>query len=138
MKKTKRIVTALASLVAMFLLLPAAPAQAYESKTPFLIEYGNSQLKGTLTWYARSVKFEGVNAVASGAGCRQGQWRAGNGVLHDYGHTSLRCVAGAWPFEGTLTIDTAGGVEFVDIIYYDDTEKLLGDPLHCTPQGCRQ
>lgn len=141
MKKWKQVAVLLSSLMAMSVLLPASSAQAAaNSVTPFVISYGNTELKGELSWYNRSVGFEGVNTVASGSGCRQGWFRAGNGVIHDYGSTSMRCVAGAWPFAGTLTIDQPGGAEYVDISYFEAASstsdlRLIGG-LHCTPSGC--
>jgi hypothetical protein len=130
----------LASVLGAFAVMPAAPAQAADAVTPFVLTYGNSKLEGKLEWNQRSVTFSGYQTVASGSGCRRAEFRASNGMVFDWGYTSQRCVAGKWPFQGTLTVDKPGGPSYVDIMWYgaatQDAEWNSIGQLHCTRTGC--
>ncbi|WP_407838629.1 hypothetical protein ACE1OC_23305 [Streptomyces sp. DSM 116496] len=105
---------------------PAASAQttAYPT-TPFDVTYGASYVRGTLTWYNRSV---GVEGTLRAVGCRRawfGAYSASHSQL-DVKSTSTKCDV-TYPIKTLLNADVPGGAAYV-IVCLDDANA---NPLKC-------
>ncbi|MFB9388652.1 hypothetical protein ACFPM3_22910 [Streptomyces coeruleoprunus] len=119
MKNLKKVLAVAASSVALAGTALTSPAHAAYPVTHFHLEYGASILDGDLTWYNQSVGVSGTNKVASGSGCRYAAFEAANYAgARDYLTSSPLCVATTRPFEGTLSINVAGGADYVVVSYH--------------------
>lgn len=109
---------------------PAAPA-AYPT-TPVDVTYGATYVRGTLTWYYRSVGFKGTWRAIPSSGCR----RVWIGTYDSAGSpmgarsTSTLCD-GVKPVELTIPADEPGGATTV-LVCLDDGNAA---PLKCERYG---
>ncbi|EPH44229.1 hypothetical protein ABT390_09720 [Streptomyces aurantiacus] len=105
---------------------PAAGAQtaAYPT-TPFDVTYGASYVRGTLTWYNRSV---GVDATLRAVGCRRAWFGAYGASGNQLGavSTSPKCDT-TYKFKVPIPADAPGGAAYV-IVCLDDGNA---NPLKC-------
>ncbi|MEU9143980.1 hypothetical protein [Streptomyces sp. NPDC048349] len=110
----------------MLLGTPAASAQtaAYPT-TAFDVPYGASYVRGTLTWYNRSVGAEGVLRAV---GCRRAWFGAYGASGNELGarSTSTKCDV-TYPIETVIPADVPGGAAYV-IVCIDDANA---NPLRC-------
>lgn len=105
---------------------PAAPA-AYPT-TPVDVTYGATYVRGTLTWYYRSVGFTGTWRAIPSSGCRRVWAQTYDSAGHSLGvrSTSTLCD-GVKPFELTIPADVPGGATRV-VVCLDDVNA---QPLKC-------
>lgn len=105
---------------------PAAVAQpaAYPT-TPVDVTYGASYIRGTLTWYNRSVGFVGTLRAV---GCRRAWFGAYDASGNQLGakSTSTKCDV-TYPINTGIPADVPGGAAYV-IVCMDDANA---QPLKC-------
>ncbi|MFF8268390.1 hypothetical protein ACF059_13460 [Streptomyces sp. NPDC016562] len=110
----------------MLLGAPAASAQttAYPTTTVD-VPYGASYIHGTLTWYNRSV---GFNGTLRAVGCRRAWFAAydASGNQFDARSTSTKCDV-TYPFSVSIPADAPGGAASVVVCLDDANAK----PLKC-------
>ncbi|WP_415953790.1 hypothetical protein [Streptomyces sp. KLOTTS4A1] len=110
--------------------------------TQFHLSYGNSVATGALTWFNRSVSFEGNNHVASG--CRYVEFIATGAEGSTHRATSSKfCASGGDRSFGPQTIDLSsveGGATSVQITYWilEDVGSTYATKgvVKCTRDGC--
>ncbi|MWA08341.1 hypothetical protein [Streptomyces sp. BA2] len=97
---------------------PAAGAQtaAYPT-TPFDVTVGASYLRGTLTWYNRSV---GADGTLRAVGCHRAWFGAYGASGQELGtwSTGIKCD-GTYRFNGTIPADGPGGAAYVKVCLDD-------------------
>ncbi|MEU9236026.1 hypothetical protein [Streptomyces subrutilus] len=105
---------------------PAASAQtaAYPT-TAFDVTYGASYVRGTLTWYNRSV---GVDGTLRAVGCRRAWFGAYGASGNQLGarSTGTKCDT-TYPVKTVIPADAPGGAAYV-IVCVDDANA---NPLKC-------
>lgn len=113
--------------------LAAAPAQAAYPTSTFYVSYGNSSVRGTITWYNRSVTFSGV--IKSGGECRYAFVRAWNSQDANSGSSSRTfgvCGGDSQTFERTFS--RVGGYDLAYVLLQEYDAYLyftnLGED-HC-------
>ncbi|WBB63611.1 hypothetical protein O7599_14265 [Streptomyces sp. WMMC500] len=109
---------------------PAAPA-AYPT-TPVDVTYGATYVRGTLTWYYRSVGFTGTWRAIPSSGCRRvwiGTYDS-DGSLMGARSTSTLCD-GVKPVNLTIPADAPGGATTVRVCLDDGNAA----PLKCSLYG---
>ncbi|MGC3861229.1 hypothetical protein ACPSM1_13690 [Micromonospora chersina] len=99
----------------------AAPAQAAYPTSSYYVGPGNTYTYGTLTWYNRSVGYDGTNLAQEGQ-CRQTRFRTFTSGGSQLGSTTAGFVCTAVgngkranSYGGGVAADVAGGAAYVEV-----------------------
>ncbi|MEW1929318.1 hypothetical protein [Streptomyces sp. NPDC088360] len=97
---------------------PAADAQTAAYPTPpFDVAFGASYLRGTLTWYDRSVAADGTLRAAGCHRARFGVYGASGEELGVWS-TGTKCN-GTYPFKSQIPANAPGGAAYVRVCLDD-------------------
>jgi hypothetical protein len=109
-------------------------AHAAYPTTSYYVSYGNSVLKGKLTWYNRSVGISGSLSVASG--CKYAFYWGWAGNYDTGGRAPVFDVCGgSLPFTSKMDGFPAGGASRVRVRLMDTNLGSVGSDI-CTRNGC--
>lgn len=111
---------------------PAAPA-AYPT-SPVDVTYGNTYVRGTLTWYYRSVGFTGTWRAIPSSGCRRVFIETYDSGGHPLGARSTSTLCdGVKPVELTIPADIPGGAATVGVCLDDGDARHLKCRIYTHP-----
>jgi hypothetical protein len=110
----RRALLALAALVLPLAILTAPPANATYPTSSFYVTWGQTVVKGTVTWFNLGVSIDGTIKVPKGSGCRWVYSRALNGADDQDNRDPFACES-TQGFRSRFSTPVAGGFTQVEV-----------------------